>query len=140
MSKEPKMDTTAKRGASARTKRTPVTERQPLRVTGKEAGFEYRIVNDTGDRVLQLQQAGYELVPAKGVTVGDRRVDTGTAEGSIATVSVGQGQKAVLMRQQKEWYDEDYSAKQQRVDELEATTKRKATSEADYGKIEISRS
>lgn len=133
------METTAKGRASARVKRTPVTERQILTVKGKEPGYEYRIVNDVGDRVAMMQEHGYELVQAKDVQVGDRRINGTGPEGSIAMTSVGQGIKGVVMRQREDWYKEDQQAKQARVDELEATIKQKATSEADYGKLEITR-
>jgi hypothetical protein len=132
------MDTTAKSRASARVKRTPVTERSILTVKGKEPGYTYRIVNDTGDRVAQFQETGYELVAAKDVKVGDRRIEGNATEGSVAQISVGQGVKAVVMRQKDEYYQEDFAAKQARVDELEATTKRNATS-GTYGKLEITR-
>jgi hypothetical protein len=132
------MDNTAKSRASARVKRTPVTERQILTVKGKEPGYQYRFVNDTGDRVVQFQDMGYEVVGAKDVKVGDRRIEGSAVEGSVAQVSVGQGVKAVVMRQKDEFYLEDQSAKQARVNELEATTKRNATS-GTYGTLEITR-
>ena len=34
-----------------RVKRTPINGRNILNVTGKEPGYEYRFVNDVGDRV-----------------------------------------------------------------------------------------
>ena len=60
-------------------------------------------------------------------------------EGSVSQLSVGQGQKAFVVRIRKEWYDADQAAKQKRVDELEASTKLKAL-DGTYGKLEISRS
>ena len=132
------METTAKKSASARVKRTPVTERQVLSVKGKEPGYVYRIVNDLGDRVSQFQEQGYELVDDKDVKVGDRRIAQVKAEGTKAQVSVGQGVKAYVMRQKQEWYDEDQAAKQARVDELEQATKQQATS-GTYGKLEITK-
>jgi hypothetical protein len=81
----------------------------------KNPGYEYRIVNDTGDRVEQFKAAGYEVVSAKDVTVGDRRVNAASAEGSAATVSVGGGTKGVVMRIKKEWYDED---QQRKIDDV----------------------
>ena len=132
------METTAKKSASARVKRTPVTERQVLSVKGKEPGYVYRIVNDLGDRVAQFQEQGYELVDDKDIKVGDRRIAQVKAEGTKAQVSVGQGVKAYVMRQKQEWYDEDQAAKQARVDELEQATKQQATS-GTYGKLEITK-
>src|SRR5438067_8290385 len=96
---------------SGRVRRTPVGVRNVLTVAGKEAGYEYRIVNDTGDRVEQFKAAGYEVVSAKDVTIGDRRVSAASAEGTAATVSVGGGTKAVVMRIKSEWYEEDQCRK-----------------------------
>ena len=47
--------------------------RNVLTVSGKEPGFEYRIVNDDGDRVSQFEEMGYEVVKDSGIKVGDRR-------------------------------------------------------------------
>lgn len=122
-----------------RTRRTPVGQRNVLTVNGKEPGYVYRIVNDSGDRVQEFLDAGYEMVDANSVRVGDKRVNNASAEGSVSQVSVGQGQKAFVMRIKKEWYDEDQAAKQAHVDRLEATIKEKAL-DGTYGKLEISRS
>lgn len=123
---------------SGRVRRTPVGVRNVLTVAGKEAGYEYRIVNDTGDRVEQFKAAGYEVVSAKDVTVGDRRVNAASAEGSAASVSVGGGNKAIVMRIKSEWYEEDQARKQDQVDQTEAATKADAL-KGTYGKFDISR-
>jgi hypothetical protein len=123
---------------SGRVRRTPVGVRNVLTVGGKEPGFEYRIVNDTGDRVEQFKSAGYEVVSAKDVTVGDRRITAASAEGTAATVSVGGGVKGVVMRINKEWYEEDQARKQSDVDQTEAATKADAL-KGTYGDFDISR-
>jgi hypothetical protein len=123
---------------SGRVRRTPVGARNVLTVGGKEAGFEYRIVNDTGDRVEQLKSAGYEVVSAKDVTIGDRRINAASAEGSAATASVGGGVKAVVMRIKKEWFDEDQQRKINDVAATEAATKADAL-KGTYGKLDIER-
>lgn len=125
--------------ASARPKRTPISGRNVLTVKGKEPGYEYRIVNDTGDRIEMFKDAGWELVESKTVTVGDRRVDRTTSEGSYAQVSVGGGTKAFVMRIPKEYYDEDQKAKQAQVNALEESMKKQALSSSDYGKLERDR-
>lgn len=130
---------TSTNSASARPRRTPVNERNVLTVKGKEEGYVYRIVNDEGGRVQQFLDAGYELVNAKDVEIGDKRVNAATAEGSIAEVYVGGGKKAKVMRIKKEWYDEDQAAKQKRVDELEKAIKQQASQAADYGSVTITR-
>lgn len=121
-----------------RTQRTPVGTRKVLTVSGKEPGYEYRIINDSGDRVQEFLDAGYELVENSSVRVGDKRVNAATAEGSKAQLSVGQGQKAFVVRIRKEWYDEDQANKQAHVNELESATKAKAL-DGTYGKLDISR-
>lgn len=125
--------------ASARPKRTPISGRNILTVKGKEPGYEYRVVNDTGDRIEMFKDAGWELVDSKAVTVGDRRVDRTTSEGSYAQVSVGGGTKAFIMRIPKEFYDEDQKAKQAQVNALEESMKKQALSSSDYGKLERDR-
>jgi hypothetical protein len=123
---------------SGRTRRTPVGVRNVLTVGGKDPAYEYRIVNDTGDRVEQFKAAGYEVVSATDVTVGDRRVNAASAEGSAATCSVGDGMKGVVMRIKKEWYEEDQQRKMGQIAELEATTKSDAL-KGTYGKLDINR-
>jgi hypothetical protein len=123
---------------SGRPQRIPVGTRNVLTVAGKDANYAYRIINDSGDRVQEFMDAGYELVEASSVRVGDKRVNSGSSEGSKAQLSVGQGQKAFVVRIKKEWYEEDQQVKQRRVDDLEAATKAKAL-DGTYGKLEITR-
>ncbi len=121
----------------ARVKRTPISGRNVLTVQGKEPGYEYRIVNDSGDRIAQFLDAGYELVDAKTVTVGDKRINQATAEGSKAQVAVGKGEKAFVMRIKQEWYNEDQQTKQAYINQLEQSIKQQASTSADYGKLTI---
>lgn len=108
---------------SGRAKRTPVGVRNILTVANKDPNFEYRIVNDTGDRIAAFEDAGWELVEANAVRVGDKRVERTTPEGTKAQVSVGKGEKAFVMRIPKEFYKEDQEAKLQRVRQLEESIK-----------------
>jgi hypothetical protein len=110
--------------------------RNKLTITGKEPGFEYRIVNDSDDRILELQERGYEVV-THDASVGDKRVGIPKKEGSPIEISVGGGKKAYLMRIKKEWYDEDQAAKMSDIDATEDALKK--TSDSDYGKVEINR-
>jgi len=123
----------------SRVKRTPIGTRNVLTVAGKDPNYVYRIINDSGDRVQEFMEAGYELVKDDSVKVGDKKVNKASSEGSLSQVSVGQGQKAFVVRIKKEWYEEDQAAKQLRVDELENSTKAKAL-DGTYGKLEITRS
>ena len=123
---------------TTRTRRTPINgTRNRLNVRGQEDGYVYRIVNDIDDRVQTLQEMGYEIVTDKNVTVGDKRIANPTQEGSPVKVSVGQGIQAYVMRQKKEYFDEDQLAKNARNDELEATMKREAKDAGFYGKLKI---
>lgn len=121
-----------------RVRRTPVGRRNVLTLSGKEPGFEYRFVNDTGDRVQQFLDAGYEFVETKDVQVGDTRIGRPTGEGTSAQASVGGGMKAYAMRIREDWYAEDQAAKQAHIKALEDATKEKAL-DGTYGKLEITR-
>lgn len=123
----------------SRATRVPVGSRSVLAVTGKEPGYVYRIINDSGDRVQEFLDAGYELVEKDSIRVGDKRVNKTTPEGSVSQVSVGQGQKAYVVKIKQEWYEEDQARKQRRVNELEDATKAKAL-DGTYGKLEVTRS
>lgn len=126
-------DTIAK-APRARATRVPVAQRNVLSVLGKDPNFEYRIVNDTGDRIAAFQDADYEIVKASEVRIGDKRVNDATPEGSLAQVSVGKGDKAFVMKIPKDLYAEDQEAKLERVRELEHSIKQPS---GDYGKIDI---
>ena len=125
-----------------RPKRTPLNKRDILSLKGKEPGYHYRIVNDTGDRINDLIEQGYELVNASDVRVGDKRVNSAAPEGSKAQVSVGGGQKAFVMRIKQEWFDEDQEAKQAEVRKLEQSMLQQALAQNDLrnGKLEITQS
>lgn len=128
----------ATKSLSGRVRRTPVGVRNVLTVGNKDANYEYRIVNDEGDRVEQFKAAGYDVVSASDVTIGDRRINAASAEGTAAQVSVGSGQKAIVMRIKKEWYDEDQLAKARNVDATESATKSDALN-GNYGKLDVHR-
>ena len=131
---------TPSRLRTARSTRVPVTERNILSVEGKEDGYHYRIVNDIGDRVQQLMDAGYEIVDASSVQVGDKRINSTSPEGTQAQVSVGGGVKAFVMRQKLDWYNEDQAAKQARVNQLEETITQSAGANGLSGSVKLSRS
>ena len=119
--------------ASARPRRTPLSVRNRLSVKNKEAGYVYRVVNDIDDRVSQLQEQGYELVDKASLgAIGDKRVDNTASIGSIAHFSVGQGMKAVVMRQKLDYYNEDKAIKEQQVDEIDAAMQQEARKAGDY--------
>lgn len=111
--------------------------RNVLNISGKEPGFVYRVVNDVGDRIEQLQAIGYEIVEDSAVQVGDRRIANPTKEGSPVKVSVGGGIQGYVMRIKQEWYDEDKAKKDAHVDNIEKGLVRDAKEQSDYGKITV---
>lgn len=123
---------------TTRTRRSPINgTRNRLSVRGQEDGYVYRIVNDLDDRIQSLREIGYEIVTDSKVSVGDKRIANPTQEGSPVKVSVGNGIQAYVMRQKKEFFDEDQAAKAAKVDELEASMKREAKDAGFYGKFKI---
>lgn len=119
-----------------RVQRAPLGRKQILKANGKDPGFEYRFVNDEGDRIQQFLDAGW--VYEDDVKVGDRRVESASSEGKHVQVNVGQGKKAFLMKIPKEYFEEDQRAKQAHIDETEAAMKKDALS-GNYGELHITR-
>ena len=113
-------------------------QRNVLTVQGKEPGFQYRIVNDTGDRISQFKEMGYELVQDNNIQVGDRRIMSPTKEGSPVKVSVGNDTQAYVMRIKDEWYEEDKVAKAEHIKETERGMLREAKQKSDFGDIRLS--
>lgn len=107
-----KESTTAK---PARVRRSPVGVKNRLSVKEQDPNFQYRIVNDVDDRVQELIDQGY-VVDAE-AKVGSKRVDNSSGIGG--RISVGNGLKAVVMKQRKDYYEEDQAIKQQSILDLE---------------------
>ena len=124
-------------GKAQRTQRTPLANRSVLGIKGKEPGYVYRIVNDTGDRVVSFQEQGYEIVTDSSITIGDRRVGKASADGSPVQVAVGNGIDGYLMRIKEEYYKEDQAYKEQKLSELEQSMRKEAKDISDYGNLKI---
>ena len=75
------------------------------------------------------------------IIVGEEAVFRTDAKEDIIRLHVGQGQYAYLMRIKKELYDEDKKAKQDLIDEVEATIAGTGSSTGEdfgqYGSIKI---
>lgn len=128
----------AEKTVKARVARKPLFQRGPLAVTGeRDPNFVYRFVNDTGSRIHNFQQGGYEIVDDDGLTVGDARVSDASSIGSAKSVTSNDGTRSVLMRIRKDWYMEDQETKAQQITELEAAMKKEA-SQGMYGSIKTS--
>ena len=124
-------------GKAQRTQRTPLANRSVLGIKGKEPGYVYRIVNDTGDRIASFQEQGYEIVTDSSITIGDRRVGKASADGSPVQVAVGNGIDGYLMRIKEEYYKEDQAYKEQKLSELEQSMRKEAKDISDYGNLKI---
>lgn len=97
--------------------------RDILTVSNQDPNFVYRWVAEDPQRpgrVAKLQEYGYEVV-TDDVDVGQKAVDKNSKVGSAVTRLGGGGITLVLMRQRKEWWDEDQAAKQEKVDAIDAT-------------------
>lgn len=121
-----------------RTQRTPLANRSVLGVKGKDPNYVYRIVNDSGDRINSFQEAGWEVVSDKDVTIGDRRCGRATQDGSGVSVQVGGGITGYLMRQSKENFKEDQDYKESQIKELERSMNKDASDNDFYGKLKVS--
>src|SRR5688572_12111443 len=119
-----------------RPRRSPLEGRNRLSIRDRDPDYQYRYVNsnDPNDptRVEDLLERGYEIVPKnKTGEVGDSQVDKPAAFGSAGEISVGQGLKAIVMRQRHDWYAEDQAIKQRENDRFESEAEKRA----DYGKV-----
>ena len=125
--------------AVKRAVRKPLFQRGPQSITGdKDPDYVYRFVNDSGSRIDQMKSAGYEIVTDDDLIVGDSRVSDSSQVGSGKRVISKDGTVQYLMRQKKEFYDEDQAAKQAHNDEIEQAMKKQAQ-EGMYGSIKTSR-
>ena len=123
---------------SARVARKPLNQRGPQAIAGeKDAGFEYRFVNDTGSRIQNFKAAGYELVTGDDLIVGDNRVSDATDLGSAKRVISNDGTTSYLMRIKTEWFEEDQASKAAALKEQEAAMTKEASTGM-YGKLNIS--
>jgi hypothetical protein len=125
--------------SSERPRRVPIGQRSRISLRDRDPNYHYRLVNvnldSDPDRVQNLMDIGYEVVPKKAVgKTGDTRVDNASAMGSASEVSVGQGTKAVWMRIDRKYFEEDQAAKQAEVDRTEQRAQKDG---ADYGKVTI---
>lgn len=101
-----------------RKQRIPVSgPRDILTVTNKDPNYVYRWVRDLPGRIQRFLDGGYEIVNHD-AQVGQRTVDSGSRLGTAVTRQDG-AFTLVLMRQLRDWYNEDQEAKQREIDALE---------------------
>lgn len=122
---------------AARVTRKPLFQRGPQAISGdKDDSYHYRFVNDTGSRIHNFKQAGYEFVADTDIAVGDSRVIDASEFGSTKRVISNDGTTSYLMRIKKEFYNEDQAAKAEFISEQEAAMKKEAT-QGYYGSIKM---
>lgn len=124
---------------STRVVRKPLFQRGPQSIIGdKDPNFVYRFVNDTGNRIANFKQAGYELVEDAELVVGDSRVSDAGDLGSSKRVVSNDGTTSYLMKIKREWYEEDQRAKAESIKEQELAMTKEAA-EGRYGSLKINR-
>lgn len=109
-----------------------------LTTQGLDKNYHYRIENDEGGKIERLKDLGYEVVTHnEGVKMGDANAkEVGTA---ISTTVNKEGTKAYLLKQPKEFYEEDCAFEQKQIDESEKALFRQIENESGrYGSIKPS--
>lgn len=125
---------TIARAPRGRTTRTPVGVRSRLGAKNKDPDFEYRFVTDKEGRVDMFKEAGWEVATGA-EDVSSARLSQPSPEGSVKQVHVGNGDKAVLMKIRRDWYEEDQRAKQELTNEKEQAQTRVNEGDGQYGRI-----
>lgn len=112
--------------------------RNRLNVKNQDPAYVYRVVNDIDDRVQNLMDVGYEIDTL--TKVGDKRAGApSAAPGTPVTVSLGQGDKGVVMRIKKDLFEERKLQKEELIREREAALQNPSQNGADYGKVKLTR-
>jgi len=113
-----------------------------LSVTGKleHDKYVYRTVNDIGSRVEELKSYGYDIVQDDSIQYNSgNAIETGSSHSVV--VDKTSGQKGVLMRQPKEYHEEDKKLKAEKIADTEKAILRENTeAEGRYGSVENSNS
>ncbi len=121
------------RAPRGRPQRTSVGTRQRLVAKNTDPDFKYRFVTDKDGRVEDLLERGYVIADGK-EEISVSRLSVAATEGSAKTVHVGNGDKGILMKIRKDWYEEDQEAKQRLINEREQTMLNDR-SDGKYGKF-----
>lgn len=122
-----------------RPQRVPVHgQRDILTVYNKDPEYQYRWVKDThedGSRVQRFLAAAYEFASPEQHKVGQNFVYKVEDGGSVIRIPEGDNSHLYLMRQPKEFYDEDFEASQNKIDELEKSMFLPDESDGQYGEV-----
>ena len=120
-----------------RVKRNPLGRKNVLTVIGQDPDYHYRVVNDTGDRINEFQDAGWLIDTSENIRVGDSRIEQSSKLGTVRRVSVGGGSYGIVMKIRKDWKAEDDADKEAYVKKTEAAMR--PDSDGGYGKVEVTR-
>jgi len=125
---------------SGRVRRSSANSRLagPMALSGNfdHENYVYRVANDEGGRIEELKSYGYEIDQSQDVEfLGGNAVKTGSAHSVI--VDKRTGKKGVLMRQPREFHEEDKKLKAEIIDKTERDIFRKLkTDDGRYGEVE----
>lgn len=124
-----------------RKNRVPVGARRDITaVKDTPEGYVDRWVNDNPGRIQKFRDAGYEFVPK--ASVGDSGVDGTHNEDGVVSRDMGKNVTAYLMRQRKDYFQEDQAEKQKLVDQTEESMRRsknETRSDGLNGEVKIGR-
>ena len=114
-----------------------------------ENGYVPRWVNDVDGRVERFKAAGYEFAtPEEARSVGSGEIhqgnsNLGTRVSKIVSRGGGEPVRAYLMKQKKEWYEEDQKAKEEQNAQVDRALKEGhaggAPIENQYGSVTMTR-
>jgi hypothetical protein len=98
--------------------------------------YVYRVATDEGNRIEELKSYGYEIDTDQNLGFsGSNAVKTGSAHSVV--VDKRTGKKGVLMRQPREFHEEDKAAKAKLIDKTEESMFRKLRNDdGRYGGVE----
>lgn len=121
-----------------RMKRVPIGTRKNL-VTAEEDDFNYRYrwVRDKDARLQSFLDAGYDFV-SQGQS-GEGGLVPANMDTRTSAPSKDSSDRLYKMRIPKEFYEEDQSEKQKRIDAIENDLKPSAERDGLSGKLEVSR-
>jgi len=100
--------------------------------------YNYYLVTDTGNKIDEFKSYGYEVDEDQNIQVSSvNPIQTGS--GHSIVVDKRTGEKGVLMRQPKEYHEEDQKLRAKAIDKTEESMFRELkTDEGRYGDVEQS--
>lgn len=107
-----------------------------LTVTGNlDPNFNYRTVNDDGNRIEEMKSYGYELVQDDSLCYSGCSKQAGSTHSVV--VDKREGKKGVLMRQPNEYHEEDKKLRAKAIAKTEESMFRNLkTEDGRYGEVE----